>query len=165
MNEAAESNNRPLAVGDYAPDFTLDLADGQTVTLSELRGKNVVLYFYPKDDTPGCTKEAIDFTHYADDFDNARTTVIGISKDSVESHEKFAAKHNLEVTLASDERNSVCEAYDVWVEKNMYGKQYMGVQRDTYLIDNKGVIKQIWRKVKVDGHAQEVLDAARALQS
>jgi peroxiredoxin Q/BCP len=121
----------------------------------------VVLYFYPRDDTPGCTKEAIAFTEAADDFEAAGATVIGVSKDSVAKHDKFVAKHGLGVILASDAEGSTCEDYGVWVEKNMYGKKSMGVERATFLIGPNGVVRQVWRKVKVPGHAEAVLAAVR----
>lgn len=162
-SSAQEIQQAELTVGDFAPDFTMDIAGGSQLTLSDQRGKNVVLYFYPKDDTPGCTVEANDFTRLKREFDDASTIVIGLSKDTVESHDKFCAKHDLDVILASDANSTVCEAYGCWVEKNMYGKKYMGIRRDTFLLDSKGQIKKIWRKVKVEGHAQEVLEEARAL--
>lgn len=150
-------------IGDLAPDFTLPRDGGQTVSLSALRPSKVVLYFYPKDDTPGCTTEALDFTALAADFAAAGTTVVGISKDSVKKHEKFVEKHNLAVMLVSDESGTTCEDYGVWVEKSMYGRTYMGIERATFLIDGEGRIARVWPKVKVTGHAQEVLDAARAI--
>ncbi|MBD3763734.1 MAG: peroxiredoxin [Rhodobacterales bacterium] len=149
--------------GDLAPDFTLPRDGGGSVTLSALRPGKVVLYFYPKDDTPGCTTEALDFTARAADFAAAGTTVIGISKDSVKSHDKFCRKHGLAITLASDEAGTTCEDYGVWVEKSMYGKTYMGVERSTFLIAGDGTIAREWRKVSVKGHADEVLAAARTL--
>ena len=152
-----------LAVGSKAPDFDLPVAEGETINLKGLKGKNVVLYFYPKDDTPGCTKEAIAFTQAKGDFEAANTTIIGVSADSLKKHEKFASKHDLAITLASDEENQAIEAYGVWVEKNMYGKKYMGIERATYLIDAEGKIAQVWRKVKVPGHVDKVLEAAREL--
>lgn len=152
-----------LSVGDLAPDFSLPADGGQTLTLADLRGKNVVLYFYPKDDTPGCTTEAKDFTDMASDFASANTVVVGMSKDTAAKHDKFIAKHDLKVSLASDEDGGTLEAYGVWVEKSMYGKTYMGIQRATLLIDAEGKIAQIWPKVKVKGHAAEVLAAAQAL--
>lgn len=152
-----------LKEGQFAPDFTLDTDDGKNLTLSELRGKNVVLYFYPKDDTPGCTIEAKEFTDSAKLFKSANTVVIGLSKDTVESHCKFRDKYNLDVILASDANSTVCEAYGVWVKKQMYGKEYMGIQRDTYVLDKTGKIRKIWRKVKAEGHAQEVLNLVRTL--
>ncbi|KIV68253.1 Thiol peroxidase, Bcp-type [Rhizobium sp. UR51a] len=133
------------------------------MTLSKLQGKAVVLYFYPKDDTSGCTAEAIDFSALGGEFEAANTVVIGISPDSVKSHDKFAAKHSLSVMLASDEERKVLEAYGVWKEKSMYGKKYMGVERTTFLVGPDGKIAEIWNKVKVAGHAQAVLDAAKKL--
>ncbi|GAB5462180.1 MAG: thioredoxin-dependent thiol peroxidase [Hoeflea alexandrii] len=133
------------------------------MSLAELAGKKVVLYFYPKDDTSGCTTEALDFTALADNFAAAGAAVVGVSPDPVKAHDKFVAKHNLGVILASDEEKTVLEAYGVWKEKSMYGRQYMGVERSTFLINANGEIARIWRKVKVKGHAQEVLEAARAL--
>jgi thioredoxin-dependent peroxiredoxin len=152
-----------LSVGHFAPDFTLDADNGEIFTLSALRGKHVVLYFYPKDDTPGCTTEAQDFTRLDRNFADNNTMVIGISRDTIESHCKFRDKYNLTVKLASDIRGTVCEAYDCWVEKNNYGKKYMGIERCTFLINDKGVINKIWRKVNVKGHAEEVLHAVRML--
>lgn len=152
-----------LADGDKAPDFELAHTDG-ALKLAKLKGKPIVLYFYPKDDTPGCTTEAKDFTALAPDFKKAGVTVIGVSPDSVASHAKFAKKHDLAVTLGADEDKTVANAYGVWVEKSMYGKTYMGVERATFLIDGKGRIARSWRKVKVAGHAEEVLAAAKALK-
>ena len=152
-----------LDVGAPAPDFTLQTDNGGSVTLSALKGRPVVVYFYPKDDTSGCTKEAQAFTALADDFKAADTTVIGISKDTVASHDKFKAKYDLAVTLAADIDTTVADAYGVWVEKSMYGKKYMGMQRATFLVDAKGNIAEIWPKVKVPGHAEAVLKAAQAL--
>jgi len=151
------------ATGDMAPEFTLPRDGGGTVTLSGLRPGKAVVYFYPKDDTPGCTTEAIDFTARKDAFEAAGVTVIGISKDSAASHDKFCRKHGLGIILASDEGGTTCEDYGVWVEKNMYGKKYMGVERATFLIDGEGRIAKVWPKVKVAGHADEVLEAARAI--
>ncbi|MDS7597302.1 peroxiredoxin [Agrobacterium tumefaciens] len=150
-------------IGSLAPDFTLPRNGGGTVTLSDLKGKAVVLYFYPKDDTSGCTAEAIDFSALGAQFEAANTIVIGISPDSVKSHDKFAAKHSLSVMLAADEEKSVLEAYGVWKEKSMYGKKYMGVERTTVLVAPDGTIAEIWNKVKVAGHAEAVLDAAKKL--
>lgn len=152
-----------LQAGDMAPDFTLPQDGGPDVTLSALRGGLVVLYFYPRDDTPGCTTEAIDFTAMAPDFKAAGATIIGVSKDTVEKHGKFRAKHDLGITLISDADGSVCEDYGVWVEKNMYGRKSMGIERATYLIGPDGRIAQVWRKVKVAGHVAEVLSAAGAV--
>ncbi|AWD23273.1 peroxiredoxin [Pseudogemmobacter blasticus] len=151
------------AAGTPAPDFTLPRDGGASVTLSAFRPGKVVLYFYPKDDTPGCTLEAQDFTARAAEFAAAGTTVIGISKDSVKAHDKFCKKHGLSVILASDETGHTCEDYGVWVEKSMYGKTYMGIERSTFLIDGSGTIARVWNKVSVKGHADEVLAAAQAL--
>lgn len=152
-----------LTVADTAPDFTLPRDGGGTVTLSGFRPGKVVLYFYPKDDTPGCTLEAQDFTARAAYFAAAGTTVIGVSKDSVKAHDKFCKKHGLQIILASDEGGTTCEDYGVWVEKSMYGKTYMGIERSTVLIDGAGRVARIWPKVSVKGHADEVLAAAQAL--
>lgn len=152
-----------LNQGDAAPDFTLPRDGGATVTLSALAPQEVVLYFYPKDDTPGCTTEALDFTRLAPDFAAAGAVVVGVSKDSVKAHDKFCRKHGLGVILASDEEGDTCERYGVWVEKSMYGKTHMGIERSTFLIDGTGRVARVWRKVKVDGHADEVLAAAQAL--
>lgn len=149
-------------IGEKAPSFTLPRDGGGTVSLADYAGKTVVLYFYPRDDTPGCTKESIGFTESAAQFDAAGAVVIGVSKDSVKSHDKFVAKHGLGIVLASDENNTLCEDMGVWVEKNMYGKKYMGIERATFLIDGAGVIQQIWRKVKVPGHVDAVLDSVKA---
>jgi peroxiredoxin Q/BCP len=152
-----------LQDGDQAADFELPTEDSGKLKLSSLRGRPVVLYFYPKDDTSGCTAEARDFTRLAPDFRRAGVEVIGISPDSVESHQKFRKKHDLEVRLAADTDKAVVNAYGVWVEKSMYGRKYMGVERSTFLIDKHGRIARSWRKVKVPGHAAEVLAAAMAL--
>ena len=152
-----------LTIGDEAPDFRLPRNGGGDISLSELKGKAVVLYFYPKDDTSGCTTEAIDFSALGAEFEAANAVVIGISPDSVKSHDKFAAKQSLTVMLAADEDKSALEAYGVWKEKSMYGKKYMGVERTTFLIAPDGKIAKIWSKVKVPGHAQAVLDEAKAL--
>jgi len=152
-----------MTIGDLAPDFTAPTQDGSPLTLSSLRGAPVVVYFYPKDDTPGCTQEAKDFTEMGAEFAAAGAKVIGISKDSVKKHEKFALKYDLGVTLVSDEGSDICERYGVWEQKSMYGKTYMGITRATFLIDAQGRIAQIWPKVSVKGHAEEVLAAVRAL--
>ncbi|MCL4188515.1 MAG: peroxiredoxin [Rhodobacteraceae bacterium] len=149
--------------GSPAPDFTLPRDGGGSITLSQLRPQKVVLYFYPKDDTSGCTREALDFTAEKEAFAAAGAVVVGISRDSVKSHDRFLAKHGLGVILASDEGSDVCERYGVWVEKSMYGKSYMGIERATFLIDGSGRVAQAWYKVKVPGHVEEVLAAARAL--
>ncbi|GAB5445809.1 peroxiredoxin [Gymnodinialimonas sp.] len=152
-----------LETGHPAPDFTLPRDGGGTLTLSAQRPKATVLFFYPKDDTPGCTKEAIAFTGLEAAFAEANTAIIGISKDTAAKHDKFITKHDLSTPLVSDAESDICEQYGTWVEKNMYGKKYMGIERATFLIDGEGKIAQIWRKVKVPGHAEEVLEAARAL--
>ena len=149
--------------GDKAPDFTLPTESGEALRLAKLKGKTVVLYFYPKDDTSGCTAEAKDFSRLAPEFRKAGAEVIGVSPDSVESHAKFRNKHDLAVRLATDADKAVANAYGVWVEKSMYGRKYMGVERSTFLIDKAGRIAKSWRKVKVPGHAEEVLAAAKAL--
>lgn len=150
-------------VSDTAPDFTLPRDGGGEVTLSDLRGTSVVLFFYPRDDTPGCTKESIGFSATLQEFADAGAQVFGISKDTVAKHDKFVAKHDLTTPLLSDAEGSVCEDYGVWVEKNMYGKKSMGIQRSTFLIDPDGKIARVWRKVKVDGHVDEVLEAVNTL--
>ena len=157
------TNDTPLAPGHAAPAFEMPTNGGGSVSSAGLRGRKIVLYFYPRDDTPGCTTEAIDFTADLSAFEKAGATVIGVSKDSVSKHDKFAAKHDLGVILASDEATSASEDFGVWVEKNMYGKKYMGIERATFLIDADGVIRKVWRKVKVKGHVAEVLAAVQAL--
>ena len=152
-----------LLIGDVAPDFELPRDGGGTMSLQSLRGQPVVLYAYPKDDTSGCTAQAIDFTRLKPDFEQAGVTVVGISPDSVKKHDKFKQKHELGIDLIADEEKSVLTALDVWKEKSMYGRKYMGVERSTFLIDQDGKISRIWRKVSVPGHAEEVLEAARAL--
>jgi peroxiredoxin Q/BCP len=146
-----------------APDFTLPSTVGDAVTLSAQRPAPIALFFYPRDNTSGCTKEAIAFSHLLEEFATAGVKVFGISKDSMKSHDKFVEKQNLTVPLLSDENGTVCEDYGVWAEKKMYGKTFMGIVRSTVLIDADGNIARTWPKVKVDGHAQEVLDAAKAL--
>jgi peroxiredoxin Q/BCP len=150
-------------IGAPAPDFTLPRDGGSEISLSYQKPKAVVLYFYPKDDTSGCTKQAQGFTEMADAFAAAGAVVIGVSKDSVAKHDKFIAKHGLGVILASDEESDVCERYGVWAEKSMYGKKYMGIERSTFLIDGSGVLREEWRKVKVPGHVEAVLEAVKAL--
>ncbi len=154
---------KPLEEGSKAPAFNLPTDNGEKIALKDLKGQNVVLYFYPKDDTPGCTKEAIGFTEKLKDFKKLNTVVIGVSKDTVEKHGKFRSKHDLGVVLASDADSDVVEKYGSWVQKNMYGKKYMGIERSTFLIDGTGKIGKIWRKVKVPGHVDAVLDAVKAL--
>ena len=150
-------------IGDIAPDFTLPGTDGAEVTLSSLRPKAVVLFFYPRDNTPGCTKEAIGFSALKDEFAAQNTIIFGISKDDMKSHHKFVEKQDLSVELLTDAESDVCEAYEVWKEKSMYGKTYMGIERSTYLIGADGKIAQVWRKVKVPGHVDAVMDAVKAL--
>ena len=153
-----------LAPGAPAPDFDLVGADG-AVSLADFKGKALVVYFYPKDDTAGCTKEAQEFTALAAEFAKAGVALLGVSKDTVASHAKFTAKYGLTVPLASDPEGAMIERYGAWAEKNMYGRKYMGIERSTYLIDAEGKLARIWRKVKVPGHAAEVLKAAQALQA
>jgi thioredoxin-dependent peroxiredoxin len=150
-------------VGDIAPDCAFTGAGGTEKNITDYRGKALIVYFYPKDDTSGCTKEAQEFTALADDFAHAGVVVLGVSRDSDKSHAKFTAKYDLKVELGSDEAGAVTEAFGVWVEKSMYGKQYMGIERSTFLIDAGGKIAAVWRKVKVPGHAAAVLEAAKAL--
>ena len=152
-----------IDVGDTAPDFTMASDGGGQVRLADLRGKPVVLYFYPKDDTPGCTKEACGFRDALPAFASLGSAVIGVSRDSVARHDKFKAKYELTFPLASDEDGSVCEAYGTWVEKSMYGRTYMGIDRATFLIDGDGVVRALWRKVKVPGHVEAVRDALAEL--
>jgi thioredoxin-dependent peroxiredoxin len=152
-----------LTIGDIAPDFDLPSDGNGRVSLGDLKGKPVVVYFYPKDNTPGCTKEAIDFTQLIGEFHKVGVTIIGLSPDTAKKHDKFIAKYQLAIRLAADTETKTAEAYGVWVEKSMFGKKYMGVQRATFLVDANGKIAQIWQKVKVSGHAEAVLEAARAL--
>ena len=151
-----------LSAGQTAPDFKLPSSTGSDVSLKSCRGKSVVLYFYPKDDTTGCTKEAIAFTHLQKQFEKHNVIILGVSKDDIKSHDKFIAKHALKIGLLSDIDGSTCQAYGVWVEKNMYGRKYMGIERSTFLIDPKGRVKEMWRKVKVGGHADQVLSSVQA---
>jgi len=152
-----------VEIGKKAPAFKLPTDGGGTVALKDLKGQKVVLYFYPKDDTPGCTTEACGFRDAFPDFTKIDAVIIGVSKDSVARHDKFKGKYELPFTLASDEDGTVCEAYGTWIEKSMYGRKYMGIERATFLIDAKGVLRREWRKVKVPGHVDEVLAAAQAL--
>jgi thioredoxin-dependent peroxiredoxin len=163
MTSNRDTDMTELSPGQDAPQFELPRDGGGTLTLSALRGKAVVLYFYPKDDTSGCTAEAIDFSALKADFEKAGAVVIGMSPDSAKKHDKFKAKHSLSVDLVADEERKAIEAYGVWAEKSMYGRKYMGVERTTFLIDRDGKIARIWPKVKVPGHAAEVLEAVRAL--
>ena len=155
--------SKNLEMGDVAPTFDLPADGGHRVALSHLEGKKVVLYFYPKDDTSGCTAEAIAFNGLKAKFEAAGAVVIGVSPDSPKSHDKFKTKHDLRFALASDESKAMLEAYCVWVEKSMYGKKYMGVERATFLIDAEGRVAKVWRKVKVPGHAEAVLEAVKAV--
>ena len=152
-----------LNAGDKAPNVTLPLPDGSSTSVADQAGKILVLYFYPKDDTPGCTTEAKDFSALAADFAEAGATIIGVSKDKPAKHQKFIDKYELKVSLASDADDSICEAYGTWIEKTLYGRNYMGIDRATFLIGKDGSIARIWRKVKVKGHAEEVLAAVRGL--
>ncbi|KJS37886.1 MAG: hypothetical protein VR74_07240 [Hyphomonas sp. BRH_c22] len=150
--------SQPLETGVKAPDFSIETTEGQK-KLASYKGKHLVLYFYPKDDTPGCTNEAKDFSSLSIQFEAAGTKILGISRDTLAKHQKFIAKHELKIELGSDEDGVLCEAYGVWVEKNMYGRTYMGIARSTFLIDPKGRISRIWPNVRVKGHAQDVLDS------
>jgi peroxiredoxin Q/BCP len=159
----AHPSARP-ASGDMMPDIAMDMPEGGTVKPSDFRGRKLVVFFYPKDDTPGCTTENIDFTALKADFDAAGTALLGVSKDPPAKHVKFAAKHALAAPLASDAAaGGLSDALGIWTEKSMYGRTYMGMERTTYLVDADGRIARVWNKVKVKGHAAEVLDAARAL--
>ena len=152
-----------LKPGDKAPKFRLATDGGNEVSLAALKGQPFVLYFYPKDDTSGCTREGQEFSALAGEFEKAGTWILGVSKDSSESHAKFTAKYDLKVKLATDPDGSVCDGFGVWGEKSLYGRKYMGIERATFLIDRDGTLARIWRKVKVPGHAEEVLAAAREL--
>ena len=150
-------------LGKAAPDFKLKNSYGELVSLEQFKGEWLLVFFYPKDDTPGCTKEAIDFTQHKKDFESANTVVIGVSADSIKNHEKFKKKHSLDIILGSDEDKSVVESYEVWVEKSMYGKKYMGIDRTTVLINRDRIISKVWKKVSVPGHVDEVLKECIAL--
>ncbi len=152
-----------LKPGDIAPEFSLATDGGGEIDLASLKGKSVILYFYPKDDTPGCTTEAIDFTHALPEFEKANAIVIGVSKDSVAKHDKFKQKHELKVILGSDPEGAVIEAYGSWVLKKNYGREYMGIERSTFLIGPDGRLAQLWRKVRVKGHVDAVLNATQEL--
>jgi len=152
-----------ITEGMKAPAFDMATADGGRVSLAGLKGRTVVLYFYPKADTPGCTTESQDFSALISDFEAANAVVVGVSRDTVKKLARFQAKHDLKVVLASDEPEDVTLGYDVWVEKKLYGREYMGIERATFLIDGDGVVRRVWRKVSVKGHAAEVLAAARLL--
>ena len=153
-----------LSEGDPVPDVRMEGMEGQPISPSDFRGQKLVLYFYPKDDTSGCTREAQDFTELAPEFEKAGTWIIGISKDDAGKHRKFTDKYGLKVPLATDPDGSVCEAFGTWIQKSMYGRKYMGIERATFLVDADGKVQRIWRNVKVPGHAQEVLEAARGLK-
>jgi thioredoxin-dependent peroxiredoxin len=152
-----------IEIGQTAPDFTLPTDGGGRLSLTALRGSPVVLYFYPKDDTPGCTKEACAFRDLLPDFSAIDAAIVGLSKDPPKTHDRFKAKYALPFTLASDEAAEVARLYGIWVEKSRYGRTYLGMDRSTFLIDREGVVRAIWRKVKVEGHAEQVLEAVRAL--
>ena len=152
-----------LAEGDPVPDVALEAMDGRTISPADFKGNKLVVYFYPKDDTSGCTREAQDFSALAQEYEKAGTWILGVSKDPAKSHGKFTEKYGLKVPLASDTDGSACAAFGTWVEKSMYGRKYMGIERATFLVDRDGVVKRVWRKVKVPGHAEEVLAAARDL--
>ncbi len=152
-----------LSEGDLVPDVTLHGLEGAPVSPADFKGNKLVLYFYPKDDTSGCTAEAQAFTALADEFKNAGTWILGVSKDDAKKHVKFIEKFGLKIPLATDADGSACEAFGTWTEKSMYGRKYMGIERATFLVDRDGVVKRVWRKVKVPGHAEEVLAAAREL--
>lgn len=157
------ANSTEISEGSKAPAFDLPTDAGGRIKLADLRGKKVVLYFYPKDDTSGCTREAVEFSALEKSFKRAGAVIVGVSKDSVARHDKFKEKHGLTVTLAADESGKTVAAYGVWVEKSLYGRKYMGIDRSTFVIDQKGVVRGIWRKVKVPGHVEEVLAAVKAI--
>ena len=152
-----------MKVGDRLPSFSLPTDGGGTISAAALQGKKAVIYFYPKDDTSGCTKQAQAFRDHVAEFAAAGATIVGVSKDGVASHDKFKSKHDLPFTLASDVDGALCEAFGVWVEKSMYGKKYMGIERATFLVDESGIVQRVWRKVKVPGHAEDVLAAVRTV--
>ncbi len=152
-----------VSIGDQAPQFTLPRDGAGMLSLAEMKGRKLVLFFYPRDNTPGCTTEAIDFTSAKEAFDSLGVTLVGMSPDTARKHDNFIKKHELDVILVSDEEKTTLEAYGVWVEKSMYGRKYMGVERSTFLIDENGKIAEVWRKVKVKGHVDAVLEKARSL--
>ena len=154
-----------ISIGDNAPQFTLSTNGGDQFSLADAAGKYLILYFYPKDDTPGCTKEAIGFSEASAAFDAQNAMVVGVSRDTVKKHDKFIGKYDLRIPLISDEEGGLCEAFGTWVEKNMYGKTYMGIERATFLISPDGKVLHIWRKVKVRGHVEEVLAQLQSLKS
>ena len=153
-----------LKINDKAPNFKLSSTDGSIFELNKDKKKNIILYFYPKDDTPGCTKESLEFAEQSDDFKELGATIIGISRDSVERHDKFKKKYNLPFDLISDEDGSLCDLYGTWKEKKNYGRTYMGIERSTFLINKNGIIVKIWRKVRVKGHVDAVMEALKELQ-
>lgn len=153
------------SIGKKVPAFELPATDNQTISLSQLKGKNVVLYFYPKDSTPGCTTESQGFRDHYQEFSRRNTVILGVSRDSLRSHENFRAKHGFQFDLLSDAEETLCGLFDVIKEKNMYGRKVLGIERSTFLIDEKGVLRQQWRKVKVKGHVEEVLEAVKALDA
>src|SRR5690625_4879693 len=159
------SESSRVEIGEPAPEFTLPADGGREISLGQFRGKPVVLYLYPRDDTSGCTREALDFTEKLPEFEAEGAAVLGLSKDNVASHDRFITKHGLKVTLLSDTSGETAQAYGAWVEKSMYGRKYMGIDRSTFLIDGEGVLRRIWRKVKVPGHVEEVLAALRELET
>jgi thioredoxin-dependent peroxiredoxin len=163
MTRSTGKEEAMVEQGERVPDVRLEGADGETLSPTDFKGNKLVLYFYPKDDTSGCTREAQDFSALAAEFEQAGSWILGVSKDSPKSHARFAEKYDLKVRLATDADGSVCEAFGTWVEKSMYGRKYMGIDRATFLIDRDGTIARIWRKVKVPGHAEEVLKAAQEL--
>jgi len=155
--------SKEIIEGAPALDFTAPCDGGETLQLSSLKGRNIVLYFYPRDDTPGCTKESCEFAQYQQRFTDRNTVIIGVSKDSVAKHDKFISKYNLPFKLVSDEDGTICESYSVWQEKKNYGRTYMGISRSTFLIDDNGYVRKIWRKVRVTGHVEAVLTAVEEL--
>ena len=158
-----KSEDSMLTIGDKIPKFNATIDNNQTFNFTDTLGQNLVLYFYPKDNTPGCTKEAIEFSVLAEAFSAENTMVIGVSRDSVKKHLNFICKHNLVIHLIADEDGAICKLFDTWIEKQMYGKSYMGIERSTYLINTDAKISRIWRKVKVNGHVEEVLGAVQDL--
>ncbi len=154
-----------LSEGDPVPDVKLEGMNGQPISPTDFRGQKLVIYFYPKDDTSGCTREAQDFSALAPEFEKAGTWILGVSKDDVKKHQKFTDKYDLKVPLATDADGSVCDAFGTWIEKSMYGRKYMGIERSTFLVGADGTIERVWRNVKVPGHADEVLETARRLKS
>ena len=153
-----------LSEGDPVPDVSLEGMEGQKISPADFRGQKLVIYFYPKDDTSGCTREAQDFTALAEEFEKSGTWILGVSKDDARKHRKFIDKYALKVPLATDPDGSVCEAFGTWIQKSMYGRKYMGIERATFLVDRDGLVQRVWRNVKVPGHADEVLAAARELK-